>query len=68
MKPAKKMKTLERRFSRLGVAVLRTVKTVDGYLVPDGFRCDRCGLEFFPDATRLRKRHWCPNGCVPKTK
>jgi predicted Zn-ribbon and HTH transcriptional regulator len=67
MKPTKNLNTLKRRYARLGVTVTKTVVTTDGYLVADGFRCCKCGMEFFPDAVRVRIRHRCPNGCKPGT-
>ena len=63
MTPTKNHNTLERRYSRLGVTVTKTVVTTDGYLVAVGFRCCKCGTEFFPDAMRVRNRHRCTNGC-----
>lgn len=63
MKPTKNLNTLKRRYSQLGVTVTKTVATTEGHLVADGFRCRKCGTQFFPDARQLRNRHRCPNGC-----
>lgn len=68
MKPTKNLKTLEQRYSQLGVTVTNTVATTEGYLVANGFRCCKCGTVFFPNAKQVRNRHRCPNGCKQKAK
>lgn len=63
MKPTKHITTLERRYHKLGVDVVKVLSTVDGDLVADGFRCRTCGTVFMPDGPRIRNRHRCPYGC-----
>lgn len=61
-KLTKNTETLERRYAKLGVNVLNVVRTLEGYLVADGFRCRVCGTSFLP-GRRIRNRHRCPYGC-----
>lgn len=68
MKPTKNLNILERRYSCLGVTVTKTVVTTEGHLVAHGFRCCKCGTEFFPNVKQVRNRHRCPNGCKQKAK
>ena len=62
MKLTKNSETLERRYAKLGVDGINIVRTLEGYLVADGFRCRVCGTRFYP-GPRIRNRHRCPNGC-----
>ena len=63
MKLTKNSETLERRYAKLGVDVIKVVRTLEGCLVADGFRCHVCGTTFLPDGPRIRNRHRCPYGC-----
>lgn len=62
MKFTKNMETLERRCAKLGVDVINVVRSLEGYLVADAFRCRVCGTRFWP-GPRIRNRHQCPYGC-----
>ena len=62
MRFAKNMETLERRYAKLGVDVINVVRTLEGYLVADGFCCRVCGTRFLP-GSKIRNRHRCPYGC-----
>lgn len=63
MKLTKNSETLERRYAKLGVDVIKVVRTLEGHLVADGFRCRYCGTTFLPDGPHIRNRHRCPYGC-----
>lgn len=63
MKLTRNPVTLERWYAKHGVDVINVVRTLEGYLVADGFRCRVCGTTFLPDGPRIRNRHRCPYGC-----
>lgn len=63
MKPTRNMDTLERRYHKLGVDVVKVERTLDGEFVANGFCCKTCGTVFIPHGPRIRNRHRCPNGC-----
>ena len=62
MKLTKNSDTLERWYAKLGVDVINVVRTLEGCLVADGFRCRVCGTRFLP-GPRIRNRQRCPCGC-----
>lgn len=64
MRLTKNVETLNRRFDKLGVSVVKVASTVEGYLIADGFRCHSCNTVFMPNG--IRNRHRCPYGCNRK--